>query len=145
MLLSTLSGKPLLAPNWSGHLDYLNPAYSLLLPGNLVDVDRGSINQWILKESKWFKVSYSLAEDKMRQIYFARKNDKYTKNAELLRLENANKFSLSEMDKKLWSLLDKYVPQFAVENQFVLPKLKPLGSSQTQPENKISLPKLKLV
>lgn len=49
------------------------------------------------------------------------------------------------MDKKLWSLLDKYVPQFAVENQFVLPKLKPLGSSQTQPENKISLPKLKLV
>ena len=26
--------------------------------------------EWIIKESKWFKVSYSLAEDKMKQVYF---------------------------------------------------------------------------
>ena len=141
LLLSTLSGKPLLVSNWSGHLDYLNPSLSNLLPGNLVDVDRKSVNQWILKESKWFKVSYSLAEDKMKQVYFARKSDKFTKNAELLRKENAEKFSITAMDKRLWELLDKYVPSFAVENQFVLPKLKPAGNT----ENKIVLPKLKIV
>ena len=28
LLLSTLSGKPLLAPHWSGHLDFLNPSYT---------------------------------------------------------------------------------------------------------------------
>jgi hypothetical protein len=48
------------------------------------------------------------------------------------------------MDKRLWELLDKYVPQFAVENQFVLPKLKAVGTS-TNTENKIVLPKLKTV
>ena len=141
LLLSTLSGKPLLAPNWSGHLDYLNPIISNLLPGNLIDVDKKSVNQWIIKESKWFKVSYALAEDKMKQVYFTRKSDKFTKNAELLRKENEEKFSLQAMDKRLWELLDKYVPTFAVENQFVLPKLKPIGNT----ENKIVLPKLKLV
>jgi hypothetical protein len=142
LLLSTLSGKPLLAPNWSGHLDYLNPTYANLLSGNLVDVDKKSVNQWIIKESKWFKVSYSLAEDRMKQIYFARKSDKFTKNAELLRKENMEKFSMTAMDTRLWSILDKYVPTFAVENAFVLPKLKAINN--TPVENKLTLPKLKI-
>lgn len=142
LLLSTLSGKPLLAPNWSGHLDYLNPTYANLLSGNLVDVDKKSVNQWIIKESKWFKVSYSLAEDRMKQIYFARKSDKFTKNAELLRKENMENFSITAMDKRLWSILDKYVPTFAVENTFVLPKLKAINNTLT--ENKLTLPKLKI-
>ena len=143
MLLSTLSEKPLLAPNWSGHLDYLNPQYANLLPGNLVDVDRKSVNNWILKESKWFKVSYSLAESKFRDVYAFRKQDKYNLPAKYLAKENSQKFNLQEMDKKLWAILDKYVPQFAVENKFVLPKLKPIGNTTTQ-DNKIVLPKLKL-
>lgn len=145
MLQATMSGKPLLASNWSGHLDYLNSQYANLLPGNLVDVDRKSVNQWILKESKWFKVAYSLAEDKLRQVYFSRKNDKFTKNSELLRVENSEKFSLTAMDKNLWSILDKYVPQFATENKFVLPKLKLTNETEQKSEPaKISLPKLKL-
>lgn len=142
MLLSTLSGKPLLTSNWSGHLDYLNPQYANLLPGNLVQVDKKSVNQWILQESKWFKVAYSLAESKFKDVYAFRKQDKYNKNAEFLRKENEENFNLTSMDKKLWSILDKYVPQFAVENQFVLPKLK--LSSDNQNDGKIVLPKLKL-
>jgi hypothetical protein len=144
MLLATLSGKPLLAPNWSGQLDYLNERYANLLPGTLVDVDPKSVNQWILKESKWFKVSYSLAEDKFKQLYFARKSDKFTKPAELLRVENEQKFSLQSMDQKLWAILDKYVPQFATENTFVLPKLKAINTENKE-EPKIVLPKLKML
>ena len=115
------------------------------MPGTLIDVDPKSINQWILKESKWFKVSYSLAEDKFKQLYFARKSDKFTKPAESLRKENEEKFSLQAMDKKLWGILDKYVPQFATENTFVLPKLKALNTTETKEEQKIVLPKLKML
>jgi hypothetical protein len=142
LLLATLSGKPVLASNWSGHLDYLNPQYTNLLPGNLVQVDGKSVNQWILKESKWFKVAYSLAESKLKEVYAFRKQDKFNKPAEQLRLENTEKFSLDAMDKKLWEILEKYVPKFATENKFVLPKLKSLGNEEP---TKISLPKLKLV
>jgi len=148
LLLSTLSGKPLLVSEWSGHLDYLNPTYSTYLPGNLVQVDKKSANDWILKESKWFKVSYSLAEERMKTM-FNHYNENVLKKAENLRKENAEKFSMTAMDKKLWSILDKYVPEFAVENKFVLPKLKKIDVNTTesvQPTSaKISLPKLKIL
>jgi hypothetical protein len=121
LLLQTLSGKPVLAPDWSGHLDFMNPKYATLLQGQLVDVDKKSVNQWIIKDSKWFRVSYGLAETKMKEIFNSRPK-KIFENAELLRQENAEKFSMDAMDKRLWTILDQYVPKFAVENQFVLPK-----------------------
>lgn len=144
MLLQTLSGKPLLAPNWSGHLDFLNPKYANLLPGSLVNIDKKAANQWLLKESQWFKVSYSLAQDKMKYVFNSYGGQKLQNNAELLRIENAEKFSMQAMDKRLWEILDKYVPKFAVEGQFVLPKLKISGDTPTQ-QNQIVLPKLKIV
>lgn len=143
LLLATLSGKPLLTSNWSGHLDYLNPKYSNLLPGSLVNVDKRSINEWIIKDSKWFKVAYSLAEDKLKSVYNDRKTQRMLENAEHLRKENMEKFNLNEMDKKLWGILDTYVPEFATENKFVFPKLKMINNASDV--TKITLPKLKLV
>lgn len=49
------------------------------------------------------------------------------------------------MDQKLWGILDKYVPKFATENSFVLPKLKSLNTSENKEEQKIVLPKLKML
>jgi hypothetical protein len=48
------------------------------------------------------------------------------------------------MDQKLWAILDKYVPQFATENTFVLPKLKAINTENKE-EPKIVLPKLKML
>jgi hypothetical protein len=50
---------------------------------------------------------------------------------EKLRIENEQKFSLQAMDVRLHEILNKYVPEFSVEQKIVLPKLK-----------KIELPKL---
>lgn len=124
LLLQSLSGKPLLVSGWSGHLDFLNAKYTELLKGSLVNIPEKSANQWLLKESMWFDVSYSLAEEKMKNVFFGYKSGKYVDNAELLRKENESKFSLEKMDERLKEILDMYVPQFSVENKFVLPKLK---------------------
>lgn len=146
LLLQTLSGKPLFVPNWSGHLDFLNPDYANLLPGTLTPLDPKSLNQWLIKESKWFTVSYNLAKDKIKSFYYNyNSNKKIKENAELLRKENEEKFSLSAMDKRFWEILEKYVPTFSVENKFILPKLKMTNDTSTNlGENKITLPKLKL-
>ena len=149
LLLQTLSGKPLLVSNWSGHLDFLNSEYAELLPGKLANVPEGSSNKWLLKESKWFNVSYSLAEEKMKNVFFGYKNNKYNDKAELLRQENTSKFNLQKMDERLWQILEQYVPSFSIENKFVLPKLQ----SSTQLSHSLSdanvseikLPKLKLI
>jgi len=133
LLLASLSGKPILAPNWSGHLDFLNFKYTNLLDGNIKPIDASSVNQWLIKEGNWFYTSYSLAEEKMKNL-FNNYGAKILEKAEALRLENNEKFSLQAMDKHLHGLLDKYVPEFAVEQKIVLPKLK-----------KIQLPSLKKV
>lgn len=130
LLLASLSGKPILASNWSGHLDFLNPKYAQLLQGNVKPVDPASVNQWIVKESSWFNVAYGLAEDKFKNLFY-NPTQSIKENAEKLRIENMEKFSVEAADKMLHSLLDKYIPEFAVEKKIVLPKLK-----------KISLPKL---
>jgi hypothetical protein len=131
LLLASLSGKPVLAPMWSGHLDFLNFKYALLLDGDVKPIDPASVNQWLIKEGNWFYVNYIKAEEKMNNL-FTYYGGKYLEKAEALRVENNDKFSLQAMDKHLHGLLDKYVPEFAVETKIVLPKLK-----------KIQLPALK--
>jgi len=126
LLLASLSGKPVIASNWSGHLDFLNPRYTSFFDGMIKPINPESANDWLIKESSWFYVAYGLAEDKMKQYYHSYTKS-YTDKAEQLRLENMQKFNLESMDKKLWSILDKYVPEFAVEKKIVLPKLKKIG------------------
>jgi hypothetical protein len=130
ILLSTLSGKPTVVSNWSGHLDFLNPKYTSFFDGSLKQIDPASANDWLIKESSWFYVAYGLAEDKFKQYYHSY-TQSFTDKAEQLRIENSEKFSLTAMDTKLWGILDKYVPEFAVEKQIILPKLR-----------KIELPKI---
>ena len=135
LLLASLSGKPVIASNWSGHTDFLNDKFAFLLDGTVKPIDPAAANQWLIKEGNWFYVSYSLAEEKMKTI-FNNYGTKYTEKAEALRLENIEKFSLNAMDKQLHAILDKYVPQFAVEQKIVLPKLKKFDLPKlAQPNN----------
>jgi glycosyltransferase involved in cell wall biosynthesis len=135
LLEASLSGKPVVASNWSGHLDFLNPAYAHLLVGTVKPIEPASVNQWLIKESSWFYVAYSLAEEKLKSLFYnpSRENKE---NAEKLRIENEQKFSLIAMDKIFHSYLDKYVPEFPAERKIVLPSLKKLALPK-----KIELPK----
>lgn len=124
LLLATLSGKPLLAPNWSGHLDFLNPEFANLLEGKLVQIPGEAVNDWFMAESQWFDVDYTKASEKLRQVFT--NYDAFLPNAEKLRQENMEKFSIEAMDIQFHALLDKYVPKFAMPAQIVLPQLKRL-------------------
>ena len=126
MLLSTLSGKPLLAPGWSGQLDFLNKEYANFLEGQLNPVPDEALNDWFVKEARWFDVDYAKAGQKMKQV-FLNYDSKLLEKAEKLRAENAEKFSAEAMDKVIHGLLDKYVPKFEIAPPLVLPKLKKLN------------------
>lgn len=139
MLLSTLSGKPLLAPRWSGQLDFLNPKYANFLDGNLVPVPDEALNDWFIKEARWFDVDYQAAGIKMKS-FFNNYNERLLENAEKLRAENAEKFSAEAMDKQFHALLDKYVPKFEMAPPLVLPKLKKLNLPGATAPNGQSVP-----
>ncbi len=98
LLLATLSGKPLLAPHWSGHLDFLNPKFTKFLEGQLTPIPDEAVNDWFVKEARWFDVDYEEAGKRMK-YYFNNYSESLLKNSESLRIENEEKFSLQAMDK----------------------------------------------
>jgi glycosyltransferase involved in cell wall biosynthesis len=130
LLLSTLSGKPVLASNWSGHLDFLDSKFCKLLHGEIKKIPEDCANEWLIKESSWFTVDYPKAMESMRNCFNFYKA--FLEKAEQLRKKNVEEFSIQAMDKRFYELLEKYVPKFATEQKLILPKLK-----------KIELPKLK--
>ncbi len=142
LLESTISEKPVIVSDWSGHKDFLSKDLSVLLPGQLTKVHKSAIpDNMRVEGSQWFTVNYSYASKILKDIYKNYKN--YTLKAKKLALVNKSKFSLDAMTKELEKILDKYIPEFPEEVKLKLPKLKKVGDKTTLP--KIKLPKLKKV
>ena len=141
LLESTLSEKPVIAPDWSGHTDFLKKPNAILLDGQLVDVPKEAFpEQFYVEGMKWFTVNYQKASLTMKELY--KNYRKYTLPAKKLAIFNKSNFSLNAMTKKLGTILDKYVPEFAEEVKLELPKLKKVEGTKP-PE--IKLPKLQKV
>ena len=141
LLEASLSEKPVIASNWSGHIDFLNND-SILLPGNLVDTPKGSFpKEFVVEGAKWFQVNYQYASNVLKEIY--KNYPKYIMKAKKQAIVNRTKFSLDAMTIELDNILQKYLPKFESQPQKVdlkLPKLK-----KVNPPKKVELPKLKKV
>ena len=139
-----MSGKPVIASNWSGHLDFLNPDYSTLLPGKLEPVHKSAQWKGVINEgSQWFYVNYKNAERILRDVYKSYKS--YTEGARKQAYLSRTEFSIEKMNALFINILDKYikVEQAPVHTKLNLPKLKKIDDASAPP--KLSLPKLKKV
>ena len=124
LLEFTMSGKPVIASNWSGHKDFLPIDKSILIGGQLTDVDDSAVDQFILKGSKWFTANYNEVVEVMKLV----KKDyiKYSSNSVLLKHENTENFSLEKMKERFQEILKPYLvvaqpsPQ---HTKLILPKL----------------------
>tara|TARA_B100000475_G_C14996609_1_gene314582 strand:+ start:61 stop:1389 length:1329 start_codon:yes stop_codon:yes gene_type:complete len=141
LLEASISEKPIIASDWSGHKDFLSGGLANLISGGLVDVPKSSFpKEMYIQGSQWFTVNYQSVSSVMKGVFSSYK--KYTLNAKKLGKVNKSKFSLNAMTRELGKILDKYVPEFPKEVELKLPKLKKVGD--TTP-SKITLPKLKKV
>ncbi len=142
LLEASFSEKPIIAPNWSGHIDFLNKRNCILLPGTMIDVDKSSIPKEMFQQgAKWFQVNYQYAGQMMFKVF--KEYRKYNLNAKKMAVFNKTKFSLNNMTTEFENILNKYLPKFVEQPQAVdlkLPKLKKVGEAP-----KIKLPKLKKV
>jgi glycosyltransferase involved in cell wall biosynthesis len=128
LLEASISQKPVIASNWSGHLDFLDPEMSVLLPGQLTQLHPSAVVQdMLLPESGWFTVDYKKAADTLEDVY--KNYKKYTDGAKRQSYRSRTEFSLEKMSEKLLSILEAKVPK---QVPLKLPTLK-----------KIELPKLK--
>ena len=140
LLEASVTEKPVIASNWSGHVDFLK-GLGVLIDGALTEVPKKSFPKDMrVDEAKWFTVNYQKVSQVMMDVY--KNYKKYTLNARKLSMVNKSRFSLDAMTKKLGEILDDNVPEFPKEVKLELPKLKKVG----EPKNKkMKLPKLKKV
>jgi glycosyltransferase involved in cell wall biosynthesis len=130
LLEATISQKPVIAPNYSGHLDFLKPELNTLIPGQITQIHPSAVVQnMLLPESGWFTVDYKQASEIMKDVYKNYKNyiDKAKKQSYISRTE----FSLDKMAEKLLSILDEKVPKplkLPTLRKIELPSLKRIES-----------------
>ena len=119
------TGKPIIAPHYSGPADFLNKDFICALPGGLTPIDGSAQNQFLLKEAKWFTVDYRYAEKMLKEVM---KN--YKKWLELAKrqryqaITNFNKKAVSKRYDKLIEIIDKGTESIPMQQELKLPKLK---------------------
>ena len=141
LLEASISGKPVIASSWSGHLDFLNSKQSVLVSGQMVDVPKSSFPENMRVDgAQWFTANYQQVSSYMKDVF--KNYKKYSNNSLKLGKVNQSLFSLKKMTSELDKILDNYLPEFPKEVGLKLPKLKKVGN---QAKPKINLPKLKRV
>ncbi len=69
LLEFSLTKKPIITTDWSGHKDFLNPNFVTMLPGTLTNVHPSAANNWLLKESQWFSVDTGQVGHHMKNMF----------------------------------------------------------------------------
>jgi hypothetical protein len=130
LIEASISQKPVIAPNWSGHIDFLNAEMSVLLPGQITQIHPSAVVQnMLIPESGWFTIDYRVASETLTDVY--KNYKKYTDGAKRQAYRSRTEFNLDKMAEKLNAIIEEKAPrQVALK----LPTLK-----------KMELPKLKKV
>ena len=141
LLEASMVNLPVIAPAWSGQLDFLDKDKSMLLPGELIEVPGGALWKGVVEEgSKWFRINSQVASKAMSYC-FNNYDDVLEKSNDLMK-SNRNKFTLDHMTEKLDEILTKYTSNMPSQVGLNLPKLKKVKNSEPP---KVKLPKLKKV
>ena len=141
LLEASMVGLPIIASAWSGHIDFLNPNYALLLKGSLEQVPASAVwEDIIIPESKWFVIDEHSAYSALK-FAFENKIEIKEKAKRLMR-DNRKKYTLNNMTELLNKIVDKYTEHLSSSVQLNLPKLKKVGKKELP---KIKLSKLKKI
>ena len=127
LLEFSLTGKPVIVSNWSGHIDFLKQG-AVLLEGELKEVHESAADQFLLREAKWFNINVSKALPIIKDVY--ENYDKYKSEASKLGKHNLVTFSLAKMTEGFDGILNQYGIYTKIQPKFQqlqLPKLKMLN------------------
>jgi hypothetical protein len=130
LLEFSLVKKPIITTGWSGQLDYLNPDFTTLIPGELTPVHPSAANQFLLLEAKWFTPDNGQVGFYLKDVFENYK--KYQEKAVRQAYKSKTEFSYEKMKELIDERLTALIPEFPKQIQIKLPQLK-----------KIELPKLK--
>ena len=122
LLEFSLVNKPIIASGWSGHTDFLDPEYTLLVGGSLTPVHKSAaVKDMILEESNWFTPDDTEVGTSLKVLF-----DSYKKYLELAKRQgyrSRTNFSFENMTDRLEQILSQHLPEFSKEVELKLPTL----------------------
>ena len=122
LLEFSLTKKPIITTNWSGHLDFLDPKFTTLIKGKVTQVHpSAAIKQVILEESSWFSPDINEVSSHLHNMFTNYKA--YEKGSMLQYHKSKNSFSFEKMGEKIENIMNIYVPEFTTKVSLNLPKL----------------------
>ena len=125
LLEFTMTGKPVIASNWSGHKDFLPMDKAIMVGGSLTDVDDSAVDTFILKGSKWFTANYNEAVEVLKLV--KKDYSKFIEKSETLRIENSDNFSMDKMKDSFLKIIQPYIVTQPKQTKLILPKLNKIG------------------
>ena len=141
LLEFTQTKKPIIASGWSGHIDFLKPDMSILLPGTLNDVHSSAQNKWLIQGSKWFDVDTMALGKALKDMHKNYKN--WTHKSKQQGNFAKENFTLEKMKEKLSKILEENVVAAPKKVSLQLPKLNQPGNSKSLKLPKLNSPKPK--
>jgi glycosyltransferase involved in cell wall biosynthesis len=130
LLEFTQTKKPIIASNWSGHIDFLNHEFTSLVPGNLTPIHPSAqVKDMLIEGSQWFTADYGFVSGLLKD--YVDNYKKYQEKGKRLGFYCKTNFSFEKMQEKLDLILTEKIPEFPKQVQLKLPSLK-----------RIELPKL---
>ena len=121
LLEFSLTQKPIITTNWSGHTDFLTSEFSVLLGGKLTQIHPSAANKFLIPESEWFSVNHPEIGFALKDMFENYK--KYIGNAKRQAYHSKTNFSWEAMVEKLDTILDNNIPEFPKEIELNIPKI----------------------
>ena len=143
LLEFTQTKKPIIASGWSGHIDFLKPDMSILLPGNLGDLHPSVRNDWFVEGAKWFDVDQMVLGNVLKDMH--KKYKDYIHRGKQQGNFAKENFTYTKMKEKFSSILEQNVVSTPKQIPLQLPKLKKIGEDNIPKLPNLTLPKLQKI
>jgi glycosyltransferase involved in cell wall biosynthesis len=124
LLEFSTSGKPIIAPYYSGQVDFLKKDFICALPGGLTEIHPSARNEFLIEEAKWFTPDYASAGKMMKDVL---KN--YKKWQELAKRQRYfvnstfTKTAVATVYERVLNIVDEGVESIPKPLELKLPKL----------------------
>jgi glycosyltransferase involved in cell wall biosynthesis len=118
------TGKPIIAPHYSGQADFLKKDFICALPGQLTPIHPTAQNEFLIGDAKWFTVDYGYAAAMMKDVL---KN--YKKWIELAKRQRYfvnstfTESAVAETYDKVLEIIDAGIDKLPKAVELKLPKL----------------------
>jgi glycosyltransferase involved in cell wall biosynthesis len=124
LLEFSTTGKPIIAPHYSGQADFLKKDFICAIPGALTAIHASAQNDFLIGDAKWFTPDYGYASKMMQEVL---KNYKTWKDLATRQRyfvnSNFSKLAVSKQYDAVLEIIDVGVDKLPKAIELKLPKL----------------------